>query len=255
MKSTLYVTGAVLLSLFSAGCATKKYVAKTIAPVEQRVTTAEAKNTEQDTKLAVQATQIEAVDRDLSRTKERLTDTDAKAVAAGNAARQANDAAMQANTKAQGAQSSADTANTTAQSSLQGIVVLSRNVDGTLKYKMTKSGVVLFALGQKTLDKDAKAALDEFSSAAGGQDRFVIEVQGFTDKTGDVASNEVLSQGRAEAVARYLANEHSIPLHNITLLGSGVAAGEQKTRDERKQSRKVEVRLLVPEVATVTARN
>jgi outer membrane protein OmpA-like peptidoglycan-associated protein len=230
-------------------------VAKTIAPVETRVTSTEAKNTEQDTKLAAEATQIEAVDRDLSRTKERLTDTDAKAVAAGNAARQANDAAMQANTKAQGAQSTADTANTTAQSGLQGIVVLSRNVDGTLKYKMAKSGVVLFALGQKTLDKDAKAALDDFSTATSGQDRFVIEVQGFTDKTGDVASNEVLSQGRAEAVARYLANEHNVPLHNITLLGSGVASGDQKTRDERKQSRRVEIRLLVPEVTTVTAKN
>jgi outer membrane protein OmpA-like peptidoglycan-associated protein len=150
---------------------------------------------------------------------------------------------------------SADGANKTAQSGLEGIVILSRNVDGTLKYKMAKSGVVLFALGQKTLDKEAKAALDEFSGAASGQDRFVIEIQGFTDKTGDVASNEILSQARAEAVARYLANEHNIPLHNITLLGSGVASGEQKTRDERKQSRKVELRMLVPEVATVTARN
>jgi outer membrane protein OmpA-like peptidoglycan-associated protein len=255
MKSTLFIAGAVALSLFSAGCATKKYVAQTIAPVEQRVTTAETKNTEQDAKLAAQGTQIEAVDRDLSRTKERLTDADAKAVAAANAARQASDAARQADTKAQGAQSAADTANSTAQSSLQGIVVLGRNVDGTLKYKMAKSGVVLFALGQKTLDKEAKAALDEFSTAASGQDRFVIEVQGFTDKTGDVSSNEVLSQGRAEAVARYLANEHNIPLHNITLLGSGVASGDQKTREERKQSRKVEVRMLVPEVASVTAKN
>ena len=37
----------------------------------------EAKNTEQDQKLAAQGTQLEAVDRDLSRTKEKLADTDA----------------------------------------------------------------------------------------------------------------------------------------------------------------------------------
>jgi len=252
MKSTIYIAAALALSFLSAGCATKKYVAKTIAPVEARVTTAEAKNTEQDQKLATQATQLEAVDRDLSRTKERLTDTDGKAVAAGNAARQANDAAMQADSKAQGAQRAADGAKVAAE---QGIDRLGHNVDGSLKFKTSKSGVVLFALGQKTLTADAKSALDDFAKSADGQDRFVIEVQGFADKTGDAAANDVLSQERAEAVARYLANQHSIPLHNITLLGSGVAAGEQKTREERKESRKVEFRLLLPEVASVVASN
>jgi outer membrane protein OmpA-like peptidoglycan-associated protein len=252
MKSTIYIASALALSLLSAGCATKKYVAKTIAPVEARVATTEAKNTEQDQKLAAQSTQLEAVDRDLSRTKERLTDTDAKAVAAGNAARQANDAAAQADSKAQGAQRAADGAKTAAE---QGIDRLGHNVDGSLKFKMEKSGVVLFALGQKTLDADAKSALDDFSKSVEGQNRFVIEVQGFADKTGDAATNDVLSQERAEAVARYFANQHNIPLHNITLLGSGVASGEQKTREERKQSRKVEFRLLVPEVNSVVASN
>jgi outer membrane protein OmpA-like peptidoglycan-associated protein len=254
MKSRLYIAGALTLTLFSAGCATKKYVAKTVAPVEARVATAESKNTEQDTKLAAQGTQIEAVDRDLSRTKERLTDTDAKAVAAGTAAKQAADAAKAADAKAQTAQSTADTAKTTAQSGLHGLDQLGKNVDSTLKYKVAKSGVVLFALGQKTLDKDAKAALDDFSTGLPG-DRYVIEIQGFTDKTGDVVSNEALSQGRAETVARYLAAQHNVPLRNITLLGVGVAAGEQKTRDERKQSRKVELKLLTPEVASVSAKN
>ena len=253
MTSRIYIAGALALSLFSAGCATKKYVAKTIAPVEARVATTETKNTEQDTKLAAQGTQIEAVDRDLSRTKERLTDTDAKAVAAGAAAKQAADAAKVADTKAQTAQSSAETANSTAQSGLRGIDQLGKNVDSTLKYKVAKSGMVLFGLAQKALDKDAKAALDDFSTGLSG-DRYVIEIQGFTDKTGDVASNESLSQGRAESVARYLAAQHNVPLHNITMLGVGVASGEQKTRDERKQSRKVELRLLVPEMANVASK-
>ncbi len=253
MKTTIYIAAAAALSLASAGCATKKYVAKTIAPVEQRVSSTEAKNTEQDQKLTTQAGQLEAVDRDLSRTKERLADTDAKATAAGTAARQANDAAAQADSKAQAAQRSADGAKMAAE---QGLDRLGRGVDGMVKFKVANSGVALFAVGQKTLDKDAKSALDDFAKAADGQARFVIEVQGFADKTGNAATNDVLSQERAEAVARYLANEHMIPLHNITLLGTGVATGEQKTREERKQSRKVEFRLLLPEVASVaSARN
>ncbi len=253
MKTKIYIASALALSFISAGCATKKYVAKTIAPVQAQVTATEAKNTEQDQKIAAQGTQLEAVDRDLSRTKEKLADTDAKATAAGSAASKADADAMQADGKAQAAQRAADGAKRDAE---MGINKLGNDVDGMVKFKMTKSGVALFAVGQKTLDADAKSALDDFSKAAEGQTRFVIEVQGFADKTGDVASNDALSQGRAEAVARYLANEHMIPLRNITLLGTGVAAGEQKTREERKQSRKVEFRLLLPEVASVTsARN
>jgi outer membrane protein OmpA-like peptidoglycan-associated protein len=56
-----------------------------------------------------------------------------------------------------------------------------------------------------------------------------------------------LSQARAEAVARYLASR-KVPLRNITMLGSGIADGEQKTREERAQGRKVDIRVFVPEI-------
>jgi outer membrane protein OmpA-like peptidoglycan-associated protein len=252
---TLMATGLVL-SLVGTGCATKKYVAKTLAPVEQRVTTAEGKNTEQDQKLTAQSQQLESVDRDLSRTKEKLADVDNKAGAAADAARVANDAAKQADTKALGAQKSADGAQATAQQGLQGLSVLSRNVEGMLKYKELKSGTVLFGVARKTLDDKAKASLDDLAKAIGGADRFVVEIQGYTDKTGDAAFNEELSQDRAQSVARYLANEHKVPLRAITVLGTGVASGDQKTRDERAQARKVDVRIYVPETANATtARN
>ena len=55
MKTSILIAGSLALSLLGTGCATKKYVAKSIAPVEQRVSTAEAKNTEQDTKIAANA--------------------------------------------------------------------------------------------------------------------------------------------------------------------------------------------------------
>src|SRR3982074_3303356 len=85
MKTTV-ISAGLALSLLGTGCATKKYVAKSIAPVEQRVSGVEGKNTEQDTKITANATQIDSVDKDLSRTKERLTDTDAKVTAAAAAA-------------------------------------------------------------------------------------------------------------------------------------------------------------------------
>lgn len=246
MKTTMYVTAALALSLASVGCATKRYVIRKVDPVEQRVAGTEAKNTEQDQQIKAQAGQLEALDRGLSSTRERLGDTDAKATAAASAALQANDAAIAANNRAQSAQQSADGA-------IQGTDNLSREVIRMVTFKTTAAGVVLFAPGQQTLTADAKAALDDFVNAKGSEGRYMIEVQGFTDNTGSVAMNEVLSQRRAEAVARYLATAHNIPLRSINLLGTGVAPGDQNTSDERQQSRRVEFRLLLPEKNSVTA--
>ena len=39
----IMLAGAVALSVFSAGCATKKYVAQTVAPVETHVANVESK--------------------------------------------------------------------------------------------------------------------------------------------------------------------------------------------------------------------
>jgi OOP family OmpA-OmpF porin len=105
-----------------------------------------------------------------------------------------------------------------------------------------------------TLTDDAKAQLEEMAKSTGGLDRYVIEVQGFTDKTGSDTINERLSQQRAQEVARYLANEYKIPVRSISLLGSGYAqpVADDKTREGRKLNRRVEVRLFVPEASTAS---
>src|SRR5271155_3543168 len=239
MKSTLLVAGAVTLSLLGTGCATKKYVAKTIAPVEQRVTGTETKNTEQDKMLATQGTEIADLDKDLSRTKEKLADTDKKA-----------DGAQQA---ANGAQQSANNAKSFAE---QGLDRLGKTIDGINKFQMTKNETVLFGVNKDSLSPDAKQQLDDLAKQASTLDRYVIEVQGFTDKTGPASYNDMLSQHRAEAVARYLTNQYKIPVRNITMLGEGYAqpVADDKTRDGRKQNRRVEVKLWVPETASASAK-
>jgi outer membrane protein OmpA-like peptidoglycan-associated protein len=245
MKTTMIAAG-LALSLLGTGCATKKYVAKSIAPVEQRVTGVEGKNTEQDTKIAANATQIDSVDKDLSRTKEHLTDTDAKVSAAAAAA-------AAADAKAAAAANAAMTADSKGQKGIETGTMAAKSVD-TLredvrngKFKMTKSDTVLFGFNRKNLSDEAKAQLDTFVQSLDGLSRYIVEIQGFTDKTGSPVYNDMLSQERAEAVARYLAT-HKVPLRNITMMGTGVAEGEQKTRDERAQGRKVDVRIYVPEI-------
>jgi outer membrane protein OmpA-like peptidoglycan-associated protein len=248
MKIAGMMAGAVALSLLGTGCATKKYVAKTLAPVESRVSGTEAKNTEQDKTLASQGAEIQETDRDLSKTKEALADTT-------NTANQANSAAKAADQKASNAQQSADSAQQAANGAKtfaeQGLDRLGRTVDGMNKYQMSKSETVLFALGQDKLTADGKQQLDELAKQATSTDRFVIEIQGFTDKTGSASYNDGLSQRRAETVARYLTIEYKIPVRNITMLGEGYAApvADDKTRDGRKQNRRVEVKLWIPETS------
>jgi OOP family OmpA-OmpF porin len=252
MRNFVIMTGAVALSLLGTGCATKKYVAKTIAPVEQRVSGTETKNQEQDKTIASQGTEIQDLDRDLSRTKEKLNDTDNKANQGLQAAKAADQKAADARTAADSAQQSANGAKTFAE---QGLDRLGRTVDGMNKFQMAKNETVLFKVNSDKLTDEGKQQLDELAKQATGMDRYVIEVQGFTDKTGNATYNDMLSQRRAEAVARYLTNQYKIPVRNITMLGEGYAqpVADDKTRDGRKQNRRVEVKLWVPETASKMA--
>ena len=250
MKTTITMAGAALLSFMGTGCvATHKYVAKTISPVESRVTATEAKNTDQDKQLADHAKDLDGLSTDLSRTKERVTDADAKAVAAGQSAQRAGERADNAQKAADGAQRSAESAQTAADRGLQRDDVIEKNMVAMNKFQVAKSITVLFPVNQFKLSDDAKADLDDLAKMTDGKDRYVIEVQGFTDKTGSALTNERLSAERADSVARYLANEHKIPVRSITTLGSGYAlpVADDKTREGRKQNRRVEVRLFVPE--------
>ena len=237
----ILATGLVVV--LSAGCATKKFVVKTVDPVQQRVAGAENRNSEQDKALGAHDAQFETVDRDLSRTKEKLGDTDVKATQAGEAAKAADQ-------KAGVAQQSADQARQTADSAVQGLGRLDHTMQGLNKFNMAKSEAILFAVNRDTLTEDAKTQLNDLANQVKSLNRYVIEVQGFTDKRGSSIYNEALSERRARAVARYLANQYQIPLRDIAMLGSGYAqpVGDDKTADGRKINRRVEVRLWVPEV-------
>lgn len=252
MKNTMMMAGALGLTLLGTGCATKKYVAQTVSPVEARVTTAEAKNTDQDKLIADNDKQIDEVNTTVSKTNEKLADTDAKAVAAGQAAQQAGQ-------KADGAQKAAEDAKTFAQTGLEKADAranqLEQNIVAATTLKKSNETTVLFGLGSARLTDEGKGQLDAFAATVQGKARFVVEIQGFTDRTGSAATNERLSQARAQTVARYLINEHKIPVRSITMLGSGYAlpVADDSTTEGRKQNRRVEIRLFVPELGSGNA--
>jgi len=241
------MVGALGLSLLGTGCvATHKYVAKTVAPVESRVSGTEAKNVDQDKQLSTHTTEIADLDKDASQTKEKLRDTDNKATQAGEAAKVADQKAGAAQQSADGAKQAADGARTFAE---QGLTKMDQSLQAANKFQVAKEDSVLFDFNKDTLTDDAKAKLDAIAMQASGMERYVIELQGFTDKSGSATYNETLSEARVQAVARYMANEHKIPVRSISMLGSGYArpVADDKTREGRKMNRRVEIRLWVPE--------
>jgi len=238
------LVATVGLGLLSTGCATKKFVRNNVAPIDQRVSAAEKKSTEQ-------GTAIDSLESGLSRTKEQVTDVDGRARQAGASADKANAQAQQANTAAENARVAADNAKQFAD---QGLNRLETELTAATNYQMVANDNVLFASGRSELTKDGKEALDKLAKNVEGKKHFVIEVQGFTDKTGPAALNLDLSQKRAEAVARYLTVERQIPLRSVHMLGAGSSSpvADNKTRQGRSQNRRVEVRLFLSQAETTT---
>ncbi|HZI19934.1 MAG TPA: OmpA family protein, partial [Pyrinomonadaceae bacterium] len=71
---------------------------------------------------------------------------------------------------------------------------------------------------------------------------------GFASADGSTEANRRLSQRRADAVIRYLVEQHNIPLRRIiTPYGFGELqpVAENTSRDGREQNRRVEVKVLV----------
>ena len=115
------------------------------------------------------------------------------------------------------------------------------------QYDVVNVVKILFAVNSDKLSAEAKAQLDKLASKAPGAKNYMVEVQGFTDKTGNFEHNLKLSQRRAEAVVKYLAVKHDIPLRRITTpMGYGeTKSAAETTKKDRAENRRVEVRILV----------
>jgi len=98
------------------------------------------------------------------------------------------------------------------------------------------------------LSPEDKRALDDLANRAMTTKGYVIEIAGYADSSGSTARNRILSQQRADAVVRYLQENHDIPLRRmITPFGYGEKrpAADNRTAEGRRQNRRVEVKILV----------
>jgi outer membrane protein OmpA-like peptidoglycan-associated protein len=227
------LAGALLLSVLGTGCATKKHVRQQIGPVETRVGSVERRTAEQ-------AAALGDVENNVSRVDERAMEADRKAAAAGQAAAQAQTSADAAKTSADAAQGRADSAHNMADQTRSRLTEVVGNLDN---YQHVTTESIFFGLNKHKLTNEEKAKLDEAVAKLQGNNNFVLEIQGFTDATGSAASNLELSRKRADEVVRYMTVKHQVPLRRIHVLGVGedVPNADNKTREARKQNRRVDI--------------
>ncbi|HKQ73886.1 MAG TPA: OmpA family protein [Blastocatellia bacterium] len=150
------------------------------------------------------------------------------------------------------ARGGAKAAQETADMAVAGVESTNKRIDtivSSLDDYEAKNGITVnFRAGSFRLSPDAMASLDEIASQAKTERAYVIEITGYASAEGAKELNKRLSQQRADAVVRYLADNHMIPLRRIiTPHGYGTLnpVADNTTRDGRKENRRVEVKILV----------
>ena len=215
---------SMLLILGSVGCATKKYsrnrVNERMTPLEQRAGSLEETSRRNTQDIGQLGTDVNDV--------------------RGRADR--------AQTQADTALSRANEANTRATTTDESVNDLRNNVD---KYSVQNTASVNFKFDSYQLTPEAITALDQLAAQIKDRENFILEIEGFADSTGSDQYNNQLTQKRANAVQRYLAEQHSIPLFRMRILGFGEVrpVADNNTRAGRAQNRRVEIRLLTRSVA------
>jgi len=230
-KSLLYVALLTFAVGGATGCASKGFVKTQVGGVNNKVDTL--------------SQSLEATQERTRQNEAKIGEVDERAQAAAGAAKTAAGTAQttadQAGQRALAANEAASAAGTKAEAidkaskRLVYAVVLSENQGN-------------FKLGKAALPDDAKAKIDELVIQMKVDPKGAyFEIEGHTDNTGDKIVNEKLGMERAEAVKRYLYEQHQIPLHkmNVISFGEEKPLAPNKTKDGRAQNRAVVIRVLI----------
>jgi OOP family OmpA-OmpF porin len=230
-----------VVALASAGCATKRHVRNTVAPLEGRVGDVEKKTATHDTAIG-------ELENGVSRADERAKGAEAKATEASGRASLAQEAAVKAGDAATLADRMARESRALAEKGIDQNTVLVNRIEGLDNYRLATGESVTFAFNQAVLSKEAKEKLDALARNAVSMKRCVIEVRGFTDTTGPADYNLELSRKRAGAVVRYLTMTHDVPLFRVHVLGAGSEKllNTGHTRAARSENRRVEIKIYTP---------
>jgi outer membrane protein OmpA-like peptidoglycan-associated protein len=215
------------LAFASTACATKGFVRQNVGEVNAKV---------------------DSLGRSVEETQERtranegrITEVDQRAAAAAASADKANSAATEANSAASAAGAKADAVNARADA-------LDRASKRMVYEVVLSEDQGNFRFGQAELPDEAKMRLDQMIQQLKADPKGAyFEIEGHTDNVGSPQVNERIGLARAEAVKRYLYEQHQIPLFkmNVISYGEEKPVSPNKTREDRAQNRRVVIKVLV----------
>jgi len=217
----------------STACATKGFVNKRVGEV--------------NTKVDTLSTSVEETQERTRRNEGAITEVGQKAQAAQGSADQARQAAGAADQAAKGADAKALAAGQRAEA----VGTKAEELDKAAK-RMVFTVVLTddegkFSFGKTTLPDEARAKIDELVTELKADPKGAyFEIEGHTDGIGPKEVNERIGLERAEAVKRYLFEQHQIPLHkmNVISYGKDKPVASNKTKEGRAQNRRVVIRVL-----------
>lgn len=208
-----------VVTLCASGCATKKYVRN---QVSERVTPLEQRTGELEETSRRNTQDIGRLSTDLTEVRGR---------------------ADRAQSQADAALSRADEANTRVTGAEQSVNDLRIGLDN---YTLQNTASVRFRFDSYELTPEAKQSLDQLAAQIKDRENFILEIQGFADGIGSDAYNNELTRKRADAVRRYVAEQHNVALFRMHVLGFGKIrpVADNTTAEGRAENRRVEIRLL-----------
>lgn len=235
MKNILAATAVLTSVLVAGGCATKKYVRTTSAPIQAKVDQVSDQTAKQGTAIEETRKDLKSVEEKaetgISAAKERAMSAETRANEAMSKANQAGDAAGEA-------RKVADKAN-------QDLNALRQVVSNIDDYKLHGETTINFGFDKYNLSDEAKQQLDNLVAEKSKMKRFFIAVEGFTDRSGSPEYNAALSRRRADKVVQYLVTKHEVPIYRIHMIGLGKdkPVDEGRNRAARAKNRRVEVKI------------
>jgi len=227
MRNSLFTVSMLALTVAVApACATKKFVRTEVGGVNSKVDTLSGT--------------LEETQERTRQNEGRIGEVDKKAEAAGRSATEAKTAADAAAASA----AKANEVGTQVNGRVDEVVAASRRLVYTVTLSEDQGN---FKFGKTDLPDEAKMRLDEvITQLKANPNNIFIEIEGHTDNVGGKDLNEKLGAERAEAVKRYLYEQHQIPLHKINVIsyGEDKPVAPNRTRQGRAQNRRVVVKVL-----------
>ena len=232
MTRSFLSAGLLAATLLTGGCATKKYVQDTTAPIQAKVDQVGDQTNKN-------GQQIQQTRTDLTANINGVDEKDQSGISA------AKEQAMTAQNSAQSAMGKANDASTLANQDSEEIKSLRQVVSNLDDYKQVADLTIPFAFNKYMLTEKDRADLDNMVANASSNKRYFVAVEGFTDSVGSRQYNESLSRKRADAVTEYLVAKHDIPIYRIHMIGLGEEkpVDDGHTRAARAKNRRVEVKV------------